>query len=149
MIFGEVIPQRRTLLLVEDNLADAKLAMKVLRETDDHDVVHVSDGEQALMYLKQSEILDHRTPDLIILDLNLPRRCGIDVLREIKADAKFMHIPVVVLTSSDSESDILESFRAHANAYVKKSVDLYEFMEVLRTFKKFWLHSAKLPRAVN
>jgi chemotaxis family two-component system response regulator Rcp1 len=151
MIYGEVVPQRRKILLVEDNLADAKLAIKIFKETDDsHEVIHVIDGEKAMSYLRLSaQGLGESQPDLVILDLNLPGKNGREILAEIKNHEDLKHIPVIILTSSDSDSDIYESFKAHANSYVKKSVDLFEFIEVLRSFKKFWLQSAKLPRALS
>lgn len=138
---------RRTILLVEDNAADAKLAQKIFEESEINlEVVHVTDGDAALQYLNRCDT-DSRLqlPDLVVLDLNLPRRHGREVLKEIKTSERLMHIPVIILTSSESDTEIYESFKCQANAYLKKSVDLFEFMEALNDFKRFWLRSARLP----
>lgn len=150
MIFGQVIPRRRKILLIEDNLADAKLALKVLGSSENrHEVVHIADGERVMEYLRASlKDPSDRLPDLIILDLNLPRHSGQSILSEIKSCDELRHLPVIILTSSDSETDIYECYRAQANAYIKKSVDLYEFMESLKSFEKFWLQASQLPRVI-
>ncbi|MBN8554751.1 MAG: response regulator [Deltaproteobacteria bacterium] len=140
-------PSGRHILLVEDNLADAKLAMKILNQSAEIERVHhVTDGDQAMNFLNRVDaFVEAPIPDLIILDLNLPRRGGREILKEIKENPRFQQIPVVILTSSDSESDVMACLRLHANAYVTKALDLFQFVEVLHSLEKFWLVSAKLP----
>lgn len=146
-----MVSSTRTILLVEDNAADARLAIKVLKDSCHlPNVYHVSSGTSALRFLnREADFKMVPVPDLIILDLNLPEKSGRETLKAIKSSERFRHIPVVILTSSDSEHDIYESFRNYANAYVTKSVDLYEFVDVLKSFEKFWFHSAKIPHAVS
>jgi CheY-like chemotaxis protein len=133
---------------VEDNPGDVRLMEEALRDADvamDLSVVH--DGEAALNFLRRTNGYGQSPrPDLIFLDLNLPRRDGREVLSEIKADDRLRRIPVVVLTTSDAERDITNAYDLHANCYVKKPIDLDRFIEVVRECERFWLHVARLPR---
>lgn len=134
-------------LLVEDDPGDVLMTREAF---DEHKVGNrlsvVSDGVDALAYLrKEGEFSTAVTPDLILLDLNLPRRDGREVLAEIKNDAMLCHIPVVVLTTSAAEEDILRSYRLHANAYVTKPVDFDTFISVVRQIDDFFVTVVKLP----
>lgn len=147
MIFGEGLSFRKKILLVEDNFGDAKIVSKVLNEGPINlEIRHIADGGDAFEWLVESaESHVERLPDIVLLDLNLPRRSGLDILKLIKGNERMKHIPVVVLTSSDSDLDVRVSFRASANAYLQKAVDLHDFFETLRVFRKFWIESARLP----
>lgn len=135
------------ILLVEDNPADVHLTQTAFRRGKVSNNMHVvQDGEQAMAFLRQDrEYQNMPRPDLILLDLNLPRKDGREVLDEIKADPDLSIIPVIVLTTSASEEDILRSYRLHANGYITKPVDWKEFMEVVRTIEEFWLTVVRLP----
>lgn len=135
------------ILLVEDNPADVRLTREALREGKLRNNLHVApDGVEALAMLRGTgRYTDAVRPDLILLDLNLPRKDGREVLQEIKADPALRHIPVVVLTSSQAEQDILRAYDLHANCYVTKPVDLDQFMHVVRTIEDFWFTIVKLP----
>jgi len=136
------------ILLVEDNEGDIVLTVEALREAKVSNGIHViKDGEEALRYLKKDgKYKDVETPDLILLDINLPRIDGIGVLTEIKNDKEMMLIPVVMLTTSDSEKDVLESYHNHANCYITKPVDYQKFIEVVHLIKDFWISIVKLPK---
>ena len=135
------------ILLVEDNLADVRLIMEALAEGKITSHLTVAeDGVHALEFLRG--ILPARKPahfDLILLDLNLPRKNGREVLVELKHDPKLQHIPVIVLTSSEAEEDIRAAYAAHANCYVTKPVGLERLMQVIRSIEDFWLTVARLP----
>ncbi|HMC85275.1 MAG TPA: response regulator, partial [Chitinophagaceae bacterium] len=135
------------ILLIEDNEGDIVLTLQALKEAKVVNVVYVvKDGEEALKYLrKEGSYNDEETPGLILLDINLPRLDGIAVLAEIKNDAAFMTIPVVMLTTSNAEKDIMESYRHHANCYITKPVDYQKFMDVVLAIKDFWINIVKLP----
>ena len=139
------------ILLVEDNEGDIVLTLEALKEAKINNVIQVvKDGEEALQYLrKQERFSNMETPDLILLDINLPKLNGKEVLAEIKKDEDLMIIPVVILTTSDSEKDILESYQYHANCYITKSVDFQKFMDVVRTIKDFWIDIVQLPNKKN
>jgi CheY-like chemotaxis protein len=136
-----------SLMLVEDSPADVRLAQEVLREAGiGGDMQVARDGEQALRMLRrQAEYSSLREPDLILLDLNLPRKDGREVLREIKEDARLCHIPVLVLSTSRADSDVLGCYRAHANCYLTKPVDLAEFASLAQHIRDFWLRTVQLP----
>jgi CheY-like chemotaxis protein len=130
-------------LLVEDDPGDVVLVQEAMSQdkiANELSVVH--DGVLALEHLRNP---DNRVPDLILLDLNLPRKDGREVLAEIRADPRLSHIPVVVLTTSEAEADILASYELHANAYVTKPVDLDRFLEVVRAIDNFFISIVKLP----
>jgi CheY-like chemotaxis protein len=135
------------ILLVEDNPGDARLTMEALREAKVHNRLHhVTDGIEALAFLRrQGKHAKAVRPDLILLDLNLPRKDGREVLSEIKSDDSFRRIPVVVLTTSQAEEDILRAYNLNANCYVTKPVDLDQFIKVVQTIEDFWLSVVKLP----
>ncbi len=135
------------ILLVEDNPGDVRLIREAF---DDGKVINqlssVSDGQQAIAFLrKQGAYAGVSRPDLILLDLNLPRKDGREVLAEIKADPDLKRIPVVVVTSSQAEADILKSYSLHANCYVAKPVDLNRFIQVVKSIEDFWVTIVKLP----
>jgi CheY-like chemotaxis protein len=137
------------ILLVEDNPGDVRLTIEALRESkvrNQLNVVH--DGVEALSFLRcEGAFVNAVRPDLILLDLNLPRKDGREVLAEIKADARLRTIPVVILTTSRAEQDILRSYELQANCYITKPVDLEQFMTVIRSIEDFWLTIVTLPRA--
>lgn len=135
------------ILLVEDNEGDILLTLEALKQARISNVIDVvKDGDKALKYLyKEGEFKDSATPDLILLDINLPKIDGIEVLNHIKKDEKLMVIPVVMLTTSDSEKDILKSYQNHANCYITKPVNFSNFMEVIQTIKDFWINIVQLP----
>jgi chemotaxis family two-component system response regulator Rcp1 len=137
-------------LLVEDNPADVRLTREILAEGRIPNRIHVApDGDEALAYLRGSPPHEDRTlPDLILLDLNLPRRQGHEVLEAIKSDPALKSIPVVILTSSRRRSDVLESYRLHANCYVAKPRTLEDFSDVVRSIEDFWLRVTSLPTRV-
>jgi CheY-like chemotaxis protein len=135
------------ILLVEDNPADVRLTREVLSEGRIANRLHsVGDGEQAMDFLrKRNTFASSPRPQLILLDLNLPRKDGREVLAEIKSDPDLRTIPVVVLTTSRSDRDILESYNLHANCYISKPVDLLQFMDVIRSIEGFWLTVVRQP----
>ncbi len=135
------------ILMVEDNPGDARLAMEALKEAKVRNRMSiVEDGVEALAFLRrQGRHADAPRPDLIFLDLNLPKKDGREVLKEIKEDPDLKRIPVVVLTTSRAEEDILKSYDLHANCYVTKPVELEQFLSVVRTIDEFWLSVVQLP----
>jgi CheY-like chemotaxis protein len=135
------------ILLVEDNPGDVRLTLEALKEGKVLNKLHVvKDGVEAIEFLnRQKKFSKAVRPDLILLDLNLPKKDGREVLAEIKNDPNLRRIPVVVLTTSKSEQDILESYDQHANCYITKPVDLNQFMEVIRSIEDFWLTIVNLP----
>ena len=136
------------ILLVEDNPGDVRLTREALRDAKVRNRLHVApDGVAALAFLRQQgEHMRAPRPDLILLDLNLPRMTGRELLEEIKQDEGLKHIPVVILTTSQAEQDILASYRLQANAYVAKPVALDRFLEVIQSIEHFWLEIVKLSR---
>lgn len=135
------------ILLVEDNPGDVRLTQEVFKEGKIRNRMSVAwNGEEALSYLrKEGRFFDAIRPDLILLDLNLPRKGGREVLAEIKADPRLKCIPVVILTTSQADQDISESYKQHANCYIVKPVDLDHFIGVVRSIEGFWLKIVKLP----
>jgi chemotaxis family two-component system response regulator Rcp1 len=135
------------ILLVEDNPGDVRLTVEALKEGKVSNHLHVAkDGVEALAFLRQEgKYADAHRPDVILLDLNLPKKDGREVLEEIKADEHLRRIPVVVLTTSSSEQDVLRSYDLHANCYITKPVDLEQFMDVVKGIEDFWLSVVKLP----
>ncbi len=136
------------ILLVEDNPGDARLAVEALKESKVcNNLYHVEDGVQAMRFLRrQEEYASMPLPDLILLDLNLPRRDGREVLEEIKGDSELRIIPVVVLTTSAAERDLLKTYHLHANAYIVKPIDLDQFIEIVHAIEGFWFSVVKLPQ---
>lgn len=135
------------ILLVEDNPGDVRLTQEALKEGKVVNSLRVvGDGVEALEFLnKRGAYEAAKTPDMILLDLNLPRKDGREVLAEIKADPVLRKIPVVVLTTSKDEQDILKSYDLHANCYITKPVDFEQFIGVIRAIEDFWLSVVKLP----
>ena len=136
------------ILLVEDNPGDARLTQEALRDAKVRNNLHVVlDGVEALAFLRrQGKHAAVPKPDLILLDLNLPKKDGREVLEEIKQDDQLRHIPIVILTTSQAEKDIIESYRLRANAFVTKPVDLEQFLKVVQSIEHFWLEIVKLSR---
>ena len=135
------------ILLVEDNLGDARLTREALKEGKVYNNLHwVKDGVEALDFLhKRGKHKDAIKPDIILLDLNLPKKDGREVLQEIKSDTRLQRIPVVVLTTSKAEEDVLKTYQLHANCYVTKPVDLEKFIVVIQSIDRFWLSVVTLP----
>ena len=135
------------ILIVEDNEGDARLIKEVLYDSKILTNLHVvSDGLQALDFLKKKGEFAHKPrPDLIILDLNLPKKDGREVLAEIKTDLDLKKIPVVIMTISQAEEDILKSYSLHANCFVTKPIDLNQFIKVVKSIEEFWFSIVKLP----
>ena len=136
------------ILLVEDNPGDARLAMEALKESKVSNTLHwAKDGEEAMAFLRrEGEYAGKPRPGLVLLDLNLPKKDGREVLAEIKADATLQSIPVVILTTSESEEDILKTYSLHCNCYITKPIDLKQFLKVVRSIEDFWLTIVKLPK---
>ncbi|WP_025410949.1 response regulator [Gemmatirosa kalamazoonensis] len=136
------------ILLVEDNPGDVELTREALLDSKMHmNLSVVSDGVEALAFLRrEGSYADAPHPDLILLDLNLPKKDGRAVLGEIKQDPVLRHIPVVVLTSSRAEQDILKAYDLHANCYVTKPVDFDQFITIVRSIEQFWFTVVRLPR---
>ena len=135
------------ILLVEDNPGDARLTQEALREGKiSNNLSHVKDGVEALSFLRREKGFEGApTPDIVLLDLNLPKKDGRQVLSEMKQDDGLKSIPVVVLTTSEAEQDILRSYELHANCYISKPVDLEKFISIVRAIEDFWLAVVKLP----
>jgi two-component system, chemotaxis family, response regulator Rcp1 len=137
------------ILLVEDSPDDADLTMDALRDGRVRNrITHVEDGVEAMAVLRrEGKYSEAPRPDLVLLDLNLPRKNGRDVLSEIKQDPELRRIPVVIMTSSDDEKDILAAYNQHVNCYVTKPVDLDQFIGVVKSIEHFWFSIVKLPAA--
>ena len=137
------------ILLVEDNPGDVRLTQESLKESKMHNNLNVvQDGVEALKYLQREEPYENSVrPDIILLDLNLPRMDGRELLKIIKEDASLRRIPVVILTTSDSEKDILATYDLYANCYITKPIDLNRFAEIVKTIEGFWFQIVKLPPA--
>jgi chemotaxis family two-component system response regulator Rcp1 len=135
-------------LLVEDSPGDVRLTQEAFKDAKVHINLHVApDGAKAMAFLnREGEHANAPRPDLILLDLNLPKKDGREVLAEIKGDPKLKSIPVVILTTSSSEADILRSYQLHANCYITKPVGLEGFLTVVKSIDSFWLSVVKLPR---
>lgn len=139
------------ILLIEDNPGDVRLTQEAFREGKiSVNLSVVMDGVEAINYLrKKGQYETEITPDLILLDLNLPKKDGREVLEEIKQDKELKRIPVVVLTTSNSEQDIMRSYNLHANCYINKPVDFDQFFDVIKKIEDFWLSIAILPTMVK
>lgn len=144
---GNVLGGGIKILLVEDNPGDVRLTKEALKEAKVQNQLYVvEDGVAAMDFLqKNGEYADVERPDLILLDLNLPKKDGREVLEEIKQDSELKRIPVVVLTTSQAEEDILKSYNLHANCYVTKPVDLDQFINIVKSIEDFWLTIVRLP----
>jgi CheY-like chemotaxis protein len=138
-------------LLVEDSPGDVRLTREAFKDAKVHINLHVAtDGANAMAFLsREGEHANAPRPDLILLDLNLPKKDGREVLQEIKESPTLKSIPVVILTTSSSEADILKSYRLHANCYITKPVGLDGFLTVVKSIDNFWLSVVKLPHEVS
>ena len=136
------------ILLVEDNLGDVRLATEAFKEAKVRNSLHiVGDGVEALLFLrKEGKYSQSPRPHVILLDLNLPKKDGREVLAEIKNDADLKRIPVVILTISKAEEDILKAYNLHANCYITKPLDLGQFIKVIQSIEDFWLTIVTLPK---
>ncbi len=135
------------ILVVEDNPGDARLIKEVLNDQKIYNSLFiVNDGVEAMNFLQhKGKYKDSPKPDLIILDLNLPKKDGREVLADIKADDDLKRIPVVIMTISQAEADILKSYNLHANCYITKPIDLNQFIKVIKSIEEFWFSIVKLP----
>jgi two-component system, chemotaxis family, response regulator Rcp1 len=135
------------ILLVEDSLADVRLTKEALKEEKMHINLHVvGDGVEAMQFLhREGKFTKAVRPDLILLDLNLPKKDGREVLKEIKSDDDLKRIPVVILTVSKAEEDIIKTYNLHANCFISKPLNLDQFSHVVKSIKEFWLTIVKLP----
>ena len=140
-------PQPVEILLVEDNPGDVRLMTETFREGKINNRISVvEDGVEAVAWLRrEGKYASAPRPDIVLLDLSLPRKNGLEVLAEIKEDANLKRIPVVMITSSHAEQDVLQAYNNHANSYLTKPVDLDQFMKVVRLVEEFWLTVVKLP----
>ncbi len=139
------------ILLVEDNEPDVVLTQEAFREAKiSNDLFVVEDGVEALEFLRrQGKYADAPRPDLILLDLNLPKKDGRAVLQDIKSDPALASIPVVILTTSNDEKDVIRAYTSHANCYIVKPVDFLQFMNIVRTIEGFWLTVVRLPESAR
>ena len=143
----ETLTRPIDILLVEDNPGDVRLTREIFKESKvRNNLMVVDNGEEALFWLRQQgKYRDVVRPDLILLDLNLPKRDGRELLAEIKEDPDLKRIPVVILTTSKAEEDVLKTYNLHANCYITKPVGLEQFITVVRSIEDFWLAIVKLP----
>ena len=139
------------ILLIEDNPGDVRLTQEAFKEgkvSTNLDIV--MDGVEAIKFLrKQEKYANCATPDLILLDLNLPKRDGREVLKEVKADEMLKRIPIVILTTSNAEQDIIKSYNLHVNCYINKPVDYDKFFDIIQKIQDFWLKTAILPTMIQ
>jgi chemotaxis family two-component system response regulator Rcp1 len=135
------------ILLVEDNPGDARLALEALKESSSRCRLHLAqDGVEAMAFLRREGVhAKAPQPHMMLLDLNLPRKDGREVLAEVKSDLQLKRIPVVVLTTSQAEQDVLSCYDLHANCFITKPVDLDQFISVVKTIEGFWCQTVKLP----
>jgi chemotaxis family two-component system response regulator Rcp1 len=143
----EIAPNPIRILMVEDNPDDVELTVEALKDGKVANILTVvRDGEEAMAYLRgEGEYQGSVRPDLILLDINMPRKDGREVLKEIKDDPRLRRIPVVILTTSAAEEDILHTYDLHANCYITKPVDFDQFLRVVKSIENFWLTVVKLP----
>jgi len=143
----KIIGKPVEILLVEDNEGDVGLIEEVFEEAKIRNNIHVAeDGEEAILFLHgEGKFSGSPRPDIILLDLNLPKKDGREVLKEIKEDNNLKNIPVVILTTSNAEKDILRAYDLHANAYITKPLDFDQFIKVVGSIENFWLESVNLP----
>ena len=139
------------ILLAEDNPGDARLTVEGFKDAKvKNNITVVEDGQETLAYLRhEGPYANAAVPDLILLDLNMPKKDGREVLAEIKADEKLRHIPVLVFTVSSADKDIIAAYNLQANAFITKPIDLDEFLTVVKSLEEFWLTIVKLPQGVK
>lgn len=142
---------KHTVLLIEDNPGDVRLTQEFLSDNPNiNKLVAILDGDEGLKYLKQEGIYaNEKLPSIVILDLNLPKKNGFEVLKEIKTDLTLKHLPVIVLTSSESETDIQKCYNLHANCYISKPVDFENFSKLFNSLINFWCRIAKVPKTIE
>jgi CheY-like chemotaxis protein len=147
IMVSEIAVHPIEILLVEDSPGDARLAREALQDAKVRNHLHwVDNGEEAMSFLrKEGKHARVPRPDLILLDLNLPRKDGREVLAEIKGDADLKRIPVVILTVSKDEEDVLKTYNLHANCFITKPIDLNQFIKIVKSIEDFWLTVVKLP----
>lgn len=135
------------ILLVEDNPADVHLTKYALNKAEvENEMFVAGDGEEAEEFLSKSgSFVNAPTPDLIILDLNLPKKTGFDVLDSIKKDPTLRSVPVIILTTSGNKSDIVKSYNGYANSYIRKPSEIDEFFEAMKCVKRYWVNTVQLP----
>ena len=135
------------ILLVEDNPGDARLTIEALKDAKVRNNLNwVEDGVEAMAFLRrEGKYIDAPRPDVVLLDLNLPKKDGMEVLAEIKMDENLKRIPVVILTASNADEDIVKTYNLHANCYIRKPLGLNQFLEVVKSIEDFWLTIVKLP----
>jgi CheY-like chemotaxis protein len=143
----EILSKPVEILIVEDNEGDVVLIEEVFEEAKIRNIIHVAeDGEEAVLYLRgEGKFSGSPRPDIILLDLNLPKKDGREVLKEIKEDNNLKNIPVVILTTSNAEKDILRAYDLHANVYITKPLDFDQFIKVVGSIENFWLEIVNLP----
>lgn len=146
-MIGQTMGRPIEILLVEDNPGDVRLTIEAFKDSKVRNNLHVvEDGVQAMAFLRrEGKYADAPRPDLILLDLNLPKKDGREVLADIKGDHHLKRIPVVILTISKAEEDIVKTYDLHANCFITKPVDLEQFMKVVKSIEEFWLTIVKLP----
>ena len=144
---GEAVGDPIKILLVEDNPGDIRLTREALRDGKIYNNLYVvRDGVEAMAFLRKTgQYTRAPRPDLILLDLNLPRKDGHEVLAEVKTDENLRRIPVVILTTSQAEEDIIKTYDLHVNCYITKPVDLDQFVKIVKSIEDFWLTIVKLP----
>ncbi|MEO1764972.1 MAG: response regulator [Cyanobacteria bacterium J06629_18] len=143
----ETEEKRKIIFLVEDNKADIRLIQEAFKNSSlSHEMLTVRDGIEAMAFLHQEgEYHTAPRPDLILLDLNLPKKDGREVLAEIKTDSKLKRIPVIVLTTSQNEDDIFQSYDLHVNCYITKSRNINQLFQIVKRIEEFWLETVTLP----
>lgn len=148
MISDPALVKFINILLVEDNPGDVRLTQLAFQRSKVRNrLYHVENGDKALAFLRhEGEYASAPEPDLILLDLNLPLKSGSEVLEEIKSDPRLRHIPVVVLTSSESEEDIAKAYALYANCFITKPIDIEQFIKVVSSIDEFWFSIVKLPK---
>ncbi len=146
MVTGSQLGRPVVILMIEDNPGDVLLTMEALKEVKIRNTVYVAkDGVEGIEFLRhKGQFTDSPRPDIILLDLNLPRKDGREVLAEIKDDPELRCIPVVILTTSTAEQDVLKTYNLHANCYITKPVDLDQFIAVVQSIENFWFSIVKL-----
>ncbi len=134
------------ILLVEDNDADVRLITEVFKYIRNENIVVIKDGEDVINYLFKNKSVNKKRPDIIMLDINIPKKDGFEVLKEIKESDEFKDIPVIIISSSDSEESIIKAYKMGANCYIVKPMQLDEFIKVIRCIEEFWLNIVRLPK---
>lgn len=150
-MMGEEMGDPIEILLVEDNAGDVRLTQEAFKEAKVPNRLHiVRDGIAAVQFLKKQEpFAGVPEPDLVLLDLNLPKKSGFEVLDQIKTDPYLRHIPVIILTSSSAEGDVLRSYQGYVNSYITKPADVEQYFKVVEIIDEFWLSTVRLPRKHN